>query len=190
MKVAAYLRVSTTGQDASNQLPDIERFCQSRGWTITKYYRENESGWKSGHQKELARLLADVRDGNNHFDYLVVWSIDRLSRGGVGQIFALIDTFRRYGCQLISVKEQWLETSGVAAELLLAVTSWIAKFESDRRSERTKAGLARAVKEGKRLGRPPGRRDKGKRSSGGYLLRYHKALTNKGAVSVEASTPV
>jgi len=189
MKVACYLRVSTNDQHRDNQRPALESYCQSRNWEIAAVYSETESAWKAGHQKELSRLLSDIRDGHRHYDYLVVWSIDRLSRGGVGQIFGLIDNFRRYGCQLVSVKEQWLETSGVAAELLLAVTSWIAKFESDRRSERTRAGLARAVKEGKRLGRPKGSQDKNKRSSGGYLLRYHKGL-NKGAVKVKANSPV
>lgn len=38
-------------------------------------------------------------------------------------------------------------------ELLLSIVAWVAKMESNRRSERTKAGLARAVVEGKRLGR-------------------------------------
>jgi DNA invertase Pin-like site-specific DNA recombinase len=45
-------------------------------------------------------------------------------------------------------------------ELLLSIVAWVARMESNRRSERTKAGLARAVSEGKRLGRPPGAKDK------------------------------
>jgi len=36
-------------------------------------------------------------------------------------------------------------------------------MESQRRSERTKAGLARVVAQGKKLGRPPGSKDKRKR---------------------------
>ena len=188
-KVIIYLRVSSSEQTTEDQLPALEKWVADRWHDLVEVYQETESAWKAGHQKELSRLLSDIRDGHRRYDYLVVWSIDRLSRGGVGQIFSLIDTFRRHGCQLVSVKEPWLETSGVAAELLLAVTSWIAKFESDRRSERTRAGLVRAVKEGKHLGRPKGSKDKNKRSSGGYLLRYHKGL-NKGAVKVKANSPV
>jgi len=36
-------------------------------------------------------------------------------------------------------------------------------MESQRRSERTRAGLARVKAQGKRLGRPPGSKDKRKR---------------------------
>ena len=46
------------------------------------------------------------------------------------------------------------------------------KLQSARRSERTKAGLQRAVSEGKRLGRPPGSKDRKKRSRRGYFLRW------------------
>ena len=48
-------------------------------------------------------------------------------------------------------------------DLLYALTGWVARMESQRRSERTKAGLARAVAEGKKLGRPKGSKDKKKR---------------------------
>ena len=52
------------------------------------------------------------------------------------------------------------------------ITAWVAEFESKRRSERTLAGLARALREGKKLGRPKGSKDKAKRQRTGYLLRY------------------
>ena len=57
-------------------------------------------------------------------------------------------------------------------EMFIAMSAWVAKFESDRRSERTLAGLARAKANGKKLGRPAGNKDKGKRKRTGYLLRY------------------
>ena len=36
----------------------------------------------------------------------------------------------------------------------MGIVGWVAKFESKRRSERTKAGLERAKREGRKLGRP------------------------------------
>ena len=56
--------------------------------------------------------------------------------------------------------------------MLFAIAGWVAKMESERRSERTKAGLERAIREGKKLGRPKGSKDKKKRNRTGYLLRY------------------
>jgi DNA invertase Pin-like site-specific DNA recombinase len=41
-------------------------------------------------------------------------------------------------------------------DLLLSVFAWVAQYESQWRSERTKAGMARAVKLGKRPGRRAG----------------------------------
>lgn len=49
------------------------------------------------------------------------------------------------------------------AELLYAVTGWVAQMESQRISERTKAGLARAQVQGRCLGRPRGSRDRRRR---------------------------
>lgn len=57
-------------------------------------------------------------------------------------------------------------------DLLLAIAGWVAKMESSRRSERTKAGLARALTQGKKLGRPSGSKDDKKRNRSGYFRRY------------------
>ena len=69
-------------------------------------------------------------------------------------------------------QEPWTEAGGELLDLLLAIAGWVARMESNRRSERTKAGLQRAVSQGKRLGRPPGSKDRKKRSRRGYLLRW------------------
>lgn len=170
MRVAAYLRVSTNDQTVDNQLPAILDFCKVRWLSEPEIYRENESAWKAGHQKELARLLNDLRTGKRKYDYLIIWSIDRLSRGGIGALFSLINTFRQYGCQIVSCNEPWLESSGPAGDILLAVVGWVAEFESKRRSERTLAGLERARAAGKPIGKRG--KDNGKRKRAGYLLRY------------------
>ena len=47
-----------------------------------------------------------------------------------------------------------------------------ARMESQHRSERTKAGLAKIRAQGKKLGRPKGSKDKKKRKCIGYLARY------------------
>ncbi len=76
--------------------------------------------------------------------------------------------------QVWSYQEPWTEAGGELLDLLLAIAGWVARMESNRRSERTKAGPARAVAQGKSLGRPKGSKDKRKRGRRGYLLRYSK----------------
>ena len=173
MKAALYLRVSTTEQNVDNQLPALEAYADSWGWQIVETYRENESVWRAGHQRELARLLADIRGGKRKYDVLLIWALDRLSRQGIGPLLQLINSFEVYGCHVVSVNENWTHPdAGPMREMFIAMSAWAAKFESDRRSERTKAGLARAIANGKKLGRPAGKKDKGKRKRTGYLLRY------------------
>ncbi len=103
---------------------------------------------------------------------LIIWSIDRLSRGGIGQIFSLVHSFQQLGVQVVSCKETWLDSAGPAGELLLAVVAWVSAFESQRKSERVRAGQARAIREGKLLGRPKGAKDKNRRRRAGYLSRW------------------
>lgn len=172
MKVAAYLRVSTSEQTTGNQLPAIKVWCDSREHDLVEVYTENESAWRIGHQRELSRLLTDLRSGRRKYGILLVWSLDRLTRQGIGAIFQLIDSFKRYGCQVVSISEPWTEQTGPMADLLYAVVAWVAKFESDRRSERVKAGLARAKEAGQVLGRPVGSKDKKPRRIAGYLYRW------------------
>ncbi len=93
----------------------------------------------------------------------MVWALDRLSREGALAILSLVNKLSSYGVKVLSYQESWTEAPGELAELLYAITGWVARMESQRRSERTRAGLARVKAQGKRLGRPPGSKDKRKR---------------------------
>jgi DNA invertase Pin-like site-specific DNA recombinase len=169
-----YLRVSSKEQTTDNQLQPLEQFCKSRGFEIVKVYAESESDWRIGHQRELARLLNDVRSGKRKYDIVLVWALDRLSRGVSAAILNLVDTFKTYGVKVVSYQESWTETPGVAGEILYAVAGWVARMESERRSERTLAGLARVKAQGVKLGRPKGSKDKETRRHAGYLNRWIK----------------
>ena len=80
--------------------------------------------------------------------------------------------------RVLSYQESWTEAPGELAELLYVLSGWVARMESIRRSERTKAGLAKVVAEGKKLDRPKvlkiNERGKGERLSF-YCLSYHKS---------------
>ena len=54
MKVCVYARVSTEDQTTENQVRELEEWIKRRGWEIVNIYRENETAWKAGHQKEWA----------------------------------------------------------------------------------------------------------------------------------------
>jgi DNA invertase Pin-like site-specific DNA recombinase len=67
------------------------------------------------------------------------------------------------GVKIIPFQESWTEAPGDLADVLYAIAGWVARMESQRRSERTKAGLDRLKRSGKKLGRPTGARDQKKR---------------------------
>ena len=161
MRIAIYSRVSTTEQDTNNQLLILREWANLRNYRITDTYEEEESAWRSGHQIQLSNLLQDAN--KRKFDAIVVWALDRLSREGPLAILTLVNRLKLCGVKVISYQESWTEAPGELGELLFALAGWVARMESQRRSERTKAGLARLKTHGKCLGRPPGSKDKKKR---------------------------
>ena len=101
---------------------------------------------------------------------MLVWVLDRLSREGVAATLEIINRLAQYKVRVLSLQESWTEVEGPLQELLLSIVAWVARMESERRSERARAGLARA--QGKRLGRPPGSKDRKRRQRSGYFQRY------------------
>ena len=173
---ALWLRASTSDQSAANQEPELRALAAARGLEVVETYRlEGESAWSGsgGYRTALGAMLQDARQGR--FSVLLTWALDRLSREGPLATLQLVDRLSRAGVTVVSLHEPWTEAGGELRELLLAITGWVARMESQRRSERTKAGLERARSEGKRIGRPPGAKDGRKRRKSGYLLRWARA---------------
>jgi putative DNA-invertase from lambdoid prophage Rac len=145
---AIYLRVSTDRQTVENQATEVSRLAVARGYEPV-LYEEVESAAKA--RPVLDRMLADVRAGRAHA--LAVWALDRLSRSMTGAISTVLE-LDRLGVPVLSVREGWLDTSGPVRPLLVAIFGWVAEQERTRLIERTRAGLERARRQGKRLGRP------------------------------------
>lgn len=148
-RAALYLRVSSDSQTVENQIGDLEQLAASRGLVIVERYDEIGSAAKK--RPKFDALMRDAQ--RRHFDVLVVWSLDRFGRSMAGNVAAVVE-LDRIGVEVLSVREPWLDTGGPVRSLLVAVLSWVAEFERARLIERTRAGLARARREGKRLGRP------------------------------------
>lgn len=156
-RAAIYIRVSTEEQHLENQLQELTQFAQRRDLNVVEIYREEESAWRGGRQRELARLFRDAHRGR--FSVVIVWALDRLSREGALAILTKVHRLGSYGVKVLSLQEPWTEAPGELAELLYALTGWVAQMESQRISERTKAGLERARANGAKIGRPKGRKD-------------------------------
>ena len=174
MKIALYCRVSKSdeSQDPQNQLGPLRNYAGALGGEIVEEYIDLASGG-NGDRKNFLRMLDDA--GKRKFDLLFVWALDRLSREGISNTLGYLERLKRNGVALKSLQEPWLDTRDDGlGQLLLAIFSWVAQQERKRIVERTKAGLERARKAGRRLGRPEGKKDSKPRRKSGYLLRYHK----------------
>lgn len=149
-RAAIYLRVSTAEQHVDNQAPEVEQLAQSRGWHVVGTYSEKVSA-AAKVRPEFDRLLRDAHQGK--FEYILVWSLDRLGRSMLGNLQVVLDLDRK-GVKVISVRESWLDAEGHVRNLLLGVISWVAEQERLRLTERVRAGIARARRQGVSLGRP------------------------------------
>lgn len=145
---ALYIRVSTDKQTGENQVAELRQLAAARGFEPV-VYEEVESAAKA--RPVMERMLADARTGKVRA--ILVWALDRLHRSMVGSIQTVLEC-DRLGVPVVSVREPWLDTAGPVRPLLIAIFGWVAEQERARLIERTKAGLERARRQGKKLGRP------------------------------------
>lgn len=156
MRVAIYLRVSKKdgSQDTSNQLAQLEAYCAVAGWSVVGIYRDEESGRKGrGVREGFDTMFRDA--GKRKFDLVLFWSLDRFSREGIAATLNYLRLLESQKVGFHSYQEEFLNTdSELVRPILLSIISHFAAYEAKRISERTRAGLERAVRAGKRLGRP------------------------------------
>ena len=86
------------------------------------------------------------------FDMLAVWSSDRLGRS-VPHLVEVLQTIRTTGMQLY-IHSQALDTTMPSGRAMFQMLAVFGEFERELIVARVNAGLDRARREGKRLGRP------------------------------------
>jgi len=149
-RVAIYARVSTTDQSTESQLLDLRRYVSERSWDVFKeYVDEGVSGTKDS-RPALNELMNDAK--KRRFDVVLVWRFDRFARSTKHLILAL-EEFKNLGIDFVSYQEN-IDTSSPLGSAIFTIISAVAQLERDIIAERVKAGLRRAKKNGKRLGRP------------------------------------
>src|ERR1041385_6034937 len=100
---------------------------------------------------EFQRMFEEAR--LKHFDMVLFWALDRFSREGTLKTLEYLQRLDSYGVAWKSFTEQYLDSTGMFRYAVIAILATIAKQEHARLSERVAAGLRRAKREGKVLGR-------------------------------------
>jgi DNA invertase Pin-like site-specific DNA recombinase len=151
-RVAIYLRVSTSKQDAETQRRELEAVAARSGWDVILVYQE--AAVKSPGRGKRPRLDAMLKAVNDDwYDLVAVWSLDQLGRS-LTDLLSILQTLQDKGVHLL-LHQEGLDTSTTSGKSMLKMLGVFAAFERSILRERINAGLARARKKGKRLGRRP-----------------------------------
>jgi putative DNA-invertase from lambdoid prophage Rac len=87
-------------------------------------------------------------------DVLVVTRLDRLGRDAI-DVSGTVSRLAEMGVRVHCLALGGMDLTSSAGRMTMGVINAVAQFERDLLIERTQSGLARARKEGKRIGRPP-----------------------------------
>ena len=153
MRVGIYGRVSTSDkeQDPETQLMPLRDFVRAQDWTIYREYVDQAPATDLLHRVEWRQLLDDA--SRRKFDLVLVWRMDRAFRS-VLDAATTLERMRAWGVGLRSYSEPWLDTTSPFGEALYYITVAYAQLERGILRERVKAGMERAARQGKKIGRP------------------------------------
>jgi len=148
-RVGIYARVSTNDQQTlAMQNRAMREYASRRGWTVAMQVRDVNSG--AGRCEVREKLLEAAR--RREIDVVLVWRLDRWGRS-VTDLLATFQELEHLGVGLVSLTEA-LDLTTPAGRAMAAMLAVFAAFEREILQERTRAGLAHARQNGKRLGRP------------------------------------
>jgi site-specific DNA recombinase len=146
-----YVRVSSDEQTKGYSLESQEMRCRDyaaqQGYTVMGVIKDVESG----EQLDRPGMMQVIDTANtNPFDVLVVYDLDRFSRGGPAHCAILETQFERKG---VTVEFVLGNFNGNSAEAMLTkyLKQTISWYENQQRRERSVRGRLTAAKHGKVL---------------------------------------
>ena len=173
-RAALYVRVSTDeqaerGYSLRDQEERLRTWCAREGVDVAGVYVEEGASAKTFTRPQWTRLLASVETGRvSPVDAVLVVKWDRFSRDATGALGMI----RRLDARGVAVQaiEQPIDTS-VPEQLLMQVLYVAApEVENRRRSLATKAGMRRAMSEGRYVNVPPKGYRRGRDAQDRYLI--------------------
>ena len=145
-----YIRVSTEDQAREGfSLPEQEKrlrtMCEYKGYEIYKVYEERGISAKTGnHRPKFEELLQDIRD--KKVNTIVVLKLDRLTRSVAD--WEKILTFLEENNAYLDCANDDINTTNANGKMISRILTSVSQQEIERTSERTKIGLAGAIKVG------------------------------------------
>ena len=145
-----YLRVSTEDQAREGfSLPEqrerLETFCKFKGYEIVDYYEDAGISAKTGNYRpEFERLKEDIK--SKRINTIIALKLDRITRS----IFdwEKLMTFLDENDAYIDCANDEVNTTNANGKMVSRLLMSVSQNEIERTSERTKVGLAGAIKQG------------------------------------------
>ena len=149
-KCGLYLRVSTEDQAREGfSLPEqkerLETFCKFKGYEIIDYYEDAGISAKTGnHRPEFERLKDDIKA--KKINTIVALKLDRITRSIYDweNLMTFLDENDAY---LDCVNDE-INTTTANGKMISRLLMSVSQNEIERTSERTKVGMAGAIKNG------------------------------------------
>ena len=149
-KCGLYLRVSTEDQAREGfSLPEqkerLESFCKFKGYEIIDYYTDAGISAKTGnHRPEFERLKDDIKA--KKINTIVALKLDRITRSIFDweKLITFLDENNAY----IDCANDEINTTSANGKMISRLLMSVSQNEIERTSERTKIGLAGAIKQG------------------------------------------
>ena len=145
-----YIRVSTEDQAREGfSLPEqkerLETFCKFKGYEIIDYYEDAGISAKTGNYRpEFERLKNDIK--SKRINTIIALKLDRITRS----IFdwEKLMTFLDENDAYIDCANDEVNTTNANGKMVSRLLMSVSQNEIERTSERTKVGLAGAIKQG------------------------------------------
>jgi hypothetical protein len=119
-RVAIYCRVSTKDQTTENQLQDLRKHCESRGWKIIAEHLDNGISGAKDDRPNLKATMELAR--KRKIDVLLVWRFDRFARS-LSHLVNTLEELRSLGVDFVSYQESVDTALRFASSRRISVTS-------------------------------------------------------------------
>lgn len=144
-----YIRVSTFDQvregfSLGEQKERLKEFCNFRRYNIYKIYQDAGISAKNDKRPAYQEMIEDVKKGN--INVIVALKLDRLTRS-VYDIEKLMKFVNDYECDIDCMADESNTTTSNGRMVMRIMTS-VSQNEIEKCSERTKFGMAGAIKNG------------------------------------------
>jgi len=152
VRVYLYARVSTgdKDQDPETQLIALRDYCRLRGWEIVGEFVDHAPARDLLHRTEWRRMQKELarRPGG----LVLVFKLDRAFRS-VKDMHDHLAAWQLINVGFQSVRENF-DTTTALGRLLMNILASFAEFELETIRERVIAGMDRAKRQGRHIGRP------------------------------------